>query len=74
MVPKGNSRCNIDLIQNIIDWLVVLDLVVSTIGGAIKQNNPDIANKLFMVGGVLLTMAVVLIIYRRISKSKTKIL
>ena len=57
-----------NVVQNIIDVFVVLDLVFSTIGGILKSKNPELADKFFMVGGVLLTVAVLLTLFKRIRK------
>lgn len=57
--------CNI---QTCIDILVILDFIVSTIGGILKNSNEQAANYCFMTGGGLLFFAVVLIIYRIITK------
>ena len=57
--------CNI---QTYIDILVILDFIVSTIGGILKSSNEQAANYCFMIGGGLLFFAVVLIIYRIVTK------
>lgn len=57
--------CNI---QTYIDILVILDFIVSTIGGILKSSNEQAANYSFMIGGGLLFFAVVLIIYRIVTK------
>ena len=55
--------CNI---QTCIDILVILDFIVSTIGGILKNSNEQAANYCFMIGGGLLFIAVILIIYKYI--------
>ena len=37
-----------------IDILVIIDFVISMVGGIIKKNNEIIANYCFMVGGIFL--------------------
>ncbi len=55
-------------IQKYIDILVVLDFVVSMIGGIMKSRNEELANYCFAIGGGLLFLAVIGIIYKNISK------
>ena len=51
-----------------IDILVIIDFVISMVGGIIKKNNEIIANYCFMVGGIFLFLAVCGIIYKYIKK------
>ena len=51
-----------------IDILVILDFVISIVGGIIKKNNEAIANYCFMVGGIFLFLAVCGIVYKYIKK------
>ena len=55
-------------IQKYIDILVILDFVVSMIGGIMKSSNEQVANYCFAIGGGLLFLAVIGIIYRNISR------
>ena len=63
----GND-CKKHNIQLTIDVLVILDFIVSTIGGFIKNSNENIANYCFMTGGGILTLAVILTIYKYVKK------
>lgn len=65
-----NGKFNPCNIQNIIDILIFLDFVISTVGGIVKANKPEIANYCFMSGGLLLAFAVILTGYKLISKKK----
>ena len=51
-----------------IDTLVIIDFVISMVGGIIKKNNETIANYCFMVGGIFLFLAVCVIVYKYIKK------
>ena len=51
-----------------IDILVILDFIISMVGGIIKKNNEAIANYCFMVGGIFLFLAVCVIVYKYIKK------
>ena len=51
-----------------IDTLVIIDFVISMVGGIIKKNNEAIANYCFMVGGIFLFLAVCVIVYKYIKK------
>ena len=51
-----------------VDILVILDFVISMVGGIIKKNNEAIANYCFIVGGIFLLLAVCGIIYKYIKK------
>ena len=62
MAEKSNS------IQKYIDILVILDFLVSMVGGIMKNSNEQVANYCFAVGGGLLFLAVIGIIYKNISK------
>ena len=55
-------------IQKYIDILVVLDFVVSMIGGIIKSTNVQVADYCFTIGAGLLFLAVIGIIYKNISR------
>jgi hypothetical protein len=55
-------------IQKYIDILVVLDFVVSMIGGIMKSSNEQVANYCFTIGGGFLFLAVIGIIYKNISR------
>lgn len=68
MINKScdDSKKCCNCIQLTIDILVILDFIVSTIGGAIKNSNENMANYCFMIGGGLLFIAVILIIYKYI--------
>ena len=46
------KKCR-NCIQSTIDILVILDFIVSTIGGFIKNSNENMANYCFMIGGGL---------------------
>jgi hypothetical protein len=61
------KKCR-NCIQSTIDILVILDFIVSTIGGFIKNSNENMANYCFMIGGGLLFIAVILIIYKYVKK------
>ena len=51
-----------------IDTFVIIDFVISMVGGIIKKNNEAIANYCFMVGGIFLFLAVCVIVYKYIKK------
>ena len=51
-----------------IDTLVIIDFVISMVGGIIKKNNEAIANYCFMIGWIFLFLAVCGIIYKYIKK------
>ena len=55
-------------IQKYIDILIISDFVVSTAGGFLKNSNKTVANYCFMIGGILLALAVGGIIYKYIKK------
>ena len=55
-------------IQKYIDILVILDFVVSMIGGIMKSSNEQVANYCFTIGAGLLFLAVIGIIYRNLSR------
>lgn len=57
-----------DGIQKYIDILVILDFIVSMVGGIIKSTNVQVANYCFAIGGGLLFLAVIGIIYKNISR------
>lgn len=61
-----NSKKSCNCIQVTIDILVILDFIISTIGGVIKNSNENIANYCFMIGGCLLFIVIILIIYKYI--------
>ena len=61
-----NSKKCCNCIQLTIDILVILDFIISKIDEIIKNNNENIANYCFMIGGGLLFIAVILIIYKYI--------
>ena len=54
--------------QKYIDILVVSDFIVSIIGVIMKSRNEQIANYCFAIGGGLLFLAVIGIIYRNLSR------
>ena len=66
---SGSSNKKLTL-QNSIYFFVILDFVVSMIGGVINIKYPDLANKMFMAGGFFLSIAIVLIIIEIISRKK----
>ena len=57
-----------DGIQKYIDILVILDFIVSMIGGIVSSSNEQVSRLCFGVGGVFLSLAVIGIIYKNISR------
>ncbi len=66
----GNSSSKKETLQNATYALVVLDFVISLTGGILKSNYPDVSEKLLMVGGIFLSIAVVLIIIELVNRRK----
>lgn len=68
-VPMNSSRKK-ETLQNATYALVILDFVISLTGGILKSNYPDVSEKLFMVGGIFLSIAVILIIIELVNRRK----
>lgn len=55
-------------INNCKDLMIIIDFVVSSVGAFFKHSNVALSEKLFLVGGVFLGLAVICIIIDKVRK------
>ena len=55
-------------INNCKDLMIIIDFIVSSVGAFFKHSNVALSEKLFLVGGVFLGLAVICIIIDKVRK------